>query len=113
MRKAAPGQLRRDGYNSPARKGVQGAAQSCSVRRLGHRGLWDGIKIGVWRSPVARVVRDDEAPGSNPGTPTTFFTARCDYSNTPRLYCRLLTKVAHRYSAVAGLLANRGQFLHH
>ncbi len=26
--------------------------------------------LGVWRSPVARYVRDVEAPGSNPGTPT-------------------------------------------
>ena len=26
--------------------------------------------IGVWRSLVARVVRDDEAAGSNPVTPT-------------------------------------------
>lgn len=25
---------------------------------------------GVWRSLVARIVRDDEVPGSNPGTPT-------------------------------------------
>ena len=26
--------------------------------------------IGVWRSQVARFVRDEEVPGSNPGTPT-------------------------------------------
>ena len=29
--------------------------------------LW---KNGVWRSLVSRLVRDQEAPGSNPGTPT-------------------------------------------
>ena len=28
--------------------------------------------VGVWRSMVARVVRDDEALGSSPSTPTTF-----------------------------------------
>jgi hypothetical protein len=30
--------------------------------------IWD--ENGVWRSPVARVVRDDEVVGSNPATPT-------------------------------------------
>ncbi len=25
----------------------------------------------MWRSPVARFVRDEEAPGSNPGIPTS------------------------------------------
>lgn len=52
-------------------------------------GYWDGVCLcrwlprqesigysllsshGVWRSLVARVVRDDEAAGSNPVTPTT------------------------------------------
>ena len=29
--------------------------------------------IGVWRSLEARVVRDDEAAGSNPATPTIIF----------------------------------------
>ncbi len=29
--------------------------------------------VGEWRSLVARYVRDVEAPGSNPGSPTTFF----------------------------------------
>ncbi len=28
-----------------------------------------GLHRGVWRSLVARSVRDGEAPGSNPGTP--------------------------------------------
>jgi hypothetical protein len=28
------------------------------------------VGIGVWRSLVARVVRDDEVAGSNPVTPT-------------------------------------------
>ena len=26
--------------------------------------------LGVWRSPVARFVRDEEVVGSNPATPT-------------------------------------------
>lgn len=29
--------------------------------------------IGVWRSLVARIVRDDEVGGSNPLTPTCHF----------------------------------------
>ena len=28
------------------------------------------FSLGAWRSPVARIVRDDEVPGSNPGAPT-------------------------------------------
>ena len=32
--------------------------------------------VGVWRSMVARVVRDDEALGSSPSTPTTFIGRR-------------------------------------
>ena len=32
--------------------------------------------VGVWRSMVARVVRDDEALGSSPSTPTTFLGRR-------------------------------------
>ena len=28
--------------------------------------------VGMWRSLVARIVRDDEAAGSNPVIPTTF-----------------------------------------
>ena len=28
------------------------------------------LNSGVWRSLVSRLVRDQEAPGSNPGTPT-------------------------------------------
>ena len=31
--------------------------------------------IGVWRSPVARFVRDEEVVGSNPATPTYYFIA--------------------------------------
>lgn len=30
----------------------------------------EGLVFGVWRSLVARVVRDDEVAGSNPVTPT-------------------------------------------
>ena len=32
-------------------------------------------EIGEWRSPAARYVRDVEAPGSNPGSPTSFLPA--------------------------------------
>ncbi|SUZ60529.1 uncharacterized protein METZ01_LOCUS13383 [marine metagenome] len=28
--------------------------------------------FGEWRSSVARFVRDEEVPGSNPGSPTIF-----------------------------------------
>ncbi len=28
------------------------------------------ISVGEWRSLVARFVRDEEVPGSNPGSPT-------------------------------------------
>ena len=31
---------------------------------------WRGTNIGVWRSLVARFVRDEEVAGSNPVTPT-------------------------------------------
>ena len=31
---------------------------------------YNGLAIGVWRSLVSRLVRVQEAPGSNPGTPT-------------------------------------------
>ena len=31
------------------------------------------FSLGAWRSPVARIVRDDEVPGSNPGAPTIQF----------------------------------------
>ena len=31
-----------------------------------------GAGVGEWRSPAARYVRDVEAPGSNPGSPTSF-----------------------------------------
>ena len=34
-----------------------------------------GKIIGVWRSLVARFVRDEEAVGSNPATPTTLKSA--------------------------------------
>ncbi len=30
------------------------------------------FSLGAWRSPVARIVRDDEVPGSNPGAPTIY-----------------------------------------
>ena len=32
------------------------------------------LNSGVWRSLVSRLVRDQEAPGSNPGTPTNYST---------------------------------------
>ena len=70
------------------------------------------LYVGVWRSPVARVVRVDEAPGSNPGTPTNsqlgpadwlghFLTAgyavRAGYVVTALCYSRLaLKKIVHR-----------------
>ena len=31
---------------------------------------YNNLAIGVWRSLVSRLVRVQEAPGSNPGTPT-------------------------------------------
>lgn len=33
-------------------------------------------KIGEWRSLVARFVRDEEAAGSNPVSPTKYYNAR-------------------------------------
>ena len=36
---------------------------------------------GVWRSLVARFVRDEEAAGSNPVTPTVFPQARGPYQS--------------------------------
>ena len=38
---------------------------------------------GVWRSLVARFVRDEEALGSNPSTPTATTVCRCIASGTP------------------------------
>jgi hypothetical protein len=32
--------------------------------------VFRGIKIGMWRSPVAHLVWDQGVPGSNPGIPT-------------------------------------------
>ena len=40
--------------------------------------------VGVWRSMVARVVRDDEALGSSPSTPTTFRGRRRPGMPSPR-----------------------------
>ena len=53
------------------------------------------LKIfGVWRSLVARTVRDGKVGGSNPLTPTTFLNFhifhRC---NTDTSYKRLVTEV--------------------
>ena len=31
------------------------------------------MSVGEWRSLVARFVRDEEVPGSNPGSPTNSF----------------------------------------
>ncbi len=31
------------------------------------------MSVGEWRSLVARFVRDEEVPGSNPGSPTISF----------------------------------------
>ena len=30
------------------------------------------VEFGAWLSPVERLLREQEAPGSNPGAPTTF-----------------------------------------
>ncbi len=38
--------------------------------------LLDLFADGAWRSLVARIVRDDEVPGSNPGAPTILPTVR-------------------------------------
>jgi hypothetical protein len=38
---------------------------------LSRKRAWIHREIGVWRSLVARFVRDEEAVGSNPATPTT------------------------------------------
>ncbi len=39
-------------------------------------------KIGEWRSLVARFVRDEEVPGSNPGSPT-ISTLNRKHKNSP------------------------------
>ena len=51
-----------------ARERLSPPARRRSRRR---RALDSSQDLGVWRSLVARVVRDDEAAGSNPVTPTT------------------------------------------
>ena len=42
------------------------------IRRIVEHGLWMWI-FGEWRSLVARFVRDEEAAGSNPVSPTIFY----------------------------------------
>ena len=45
------------------------------------------IDVGEWRSMVARYVRDVEAPGSNPGSPTNNnYAIRSNKSNNSRQY---------------------------
>ena len=69
----APARTRRSG--SPARprrrcsRSPPGPPEPAAEPRAG-RALDSSTDLGVWRSLVARVVRDDEAAGSNPVTPT-------------------------------------------
>lgn len=42
----------------------------------------EGLVFGVWRSLVARVVRDDEVAGSNPVTPTRSCGLECHLQAT-------------------------------
>ncbi len=45
--------------------------------------LWDNLVVfhplvGAWRSPVARLLWEQEVLGSNPGAPTTFRLPTCN-----------------------------------
>ena len=40
------------------------------------------LTSGVWRSLAARFVRDEEAAGSNPATPTTFSQLQARFRKT-------------------------------
>ncbi len=49
---------------------------SSQVIEIGHEKSPDnGYASGVWRSLVARFVRDEEVVGSNPATPTGLWAA--------------------------------------
>ena len=52
---------------------------------------------GVWRSLAARFVRDEEAAGSNPATPTSS-TATCDLGRWP-FSCRTAAKYSNGYES--------------
>jgi hypothetical protein len=45
-----------------------GGYPSCATESVSY---YCSAHLGVWRSLVARFVRDEEAVGSNPATPTT------------------------------------------
>ena len=47
----------------------------CPYRHIRLMGIARDI-IGEWRSLVARFVRDEEAAGSNPVSPTKYYNAR-------------------------------------
>ncbi len=61
---------------SPGRMGSAGMPQHSPKLRHQQRRFHGynrlARSVGVWRSSVARFVRDEEVPGSNPGTPTIF-----------------------------------------
>src|SRR5690606_37391247 len=61
---------RRRSFAVPLRGVAQPGSASRTAGRLGrHHTLWVHT-FGVWRSPVARLVRDEDVVGSNPATPT-------------------------------------------
>ena len=51
----------------PIGRRVRGSGK---VARVADRSTYQPVRIGLWRSLVARLVRDEEAAGSNPVSPT-------------------------------------------
>jgi hypothetical protein len=57
------------------------------------------VRYGVWRSLVARFVRDEEVAGSNPVTPTVERLVRYTLRSEPeRLSCTYSSKVQQHVS---------------
>jgi hypothetical protein len=58
---------------SPLRRSSRVTPLSCTPLGVGYHGSrlrWcNRISFGVWRSPVARLLWEQEVPGSNPGAP--------------------------------------------
>ena len=47
-------------------------------------------RVGAWRSLVARLLWEQEAPGSNPGAPTNYYAGRSQRAVGP-LFARVQT----------------------
>ena len=62
---------------------------SGKVARVADRSTYQPVRIGLWRSLVARLVRDEEAAGSNPVSPTLSESPRPPGTLVPAEYSRL------------------------